>query len=281
MKSHANEFSIKKMSEVLSVSRSGYYKWLNNQSVKQAQINQLDDQIKEVFKESRETYGSPRVHLALEKEAIKTSKSTVARRMKCLNIRARKKKRFKITTDSNHGKSISPNLLNQKFAVEQLGKVWVSDITYIAMRTGFSYLTTVIDLADRSVVGWALSDNMTDTATSIAAFNKALINRPIKDGLIFHSDRGSQYASDAFRKLLSDNDCLQSMSRKGNCYDNAVAESFFKTIKVEELYHHQFESIQQVWSVVFDYIDGWYNTKRIHSTLGGIAPLEMARLLAA
>jgi len=122
---------------------------------------------------------------------------------------------------------------------------------------------------------------MTDEATSIAAFKNAVKNRAIKKGLIFHSDRGSQYASDEFRKLLADYKCLQSMSRKGNCYDNAVAESFFKTIKVEELYHHKFETIQQVWSVVFDYIDGWYNTERIHSTLGGKSPKEMAQLLAA
>ena len=281
MKDQANQFPVKKMSEVLSVSRSGYYRWLKQKSKKQEQMAQLDQQIKEVFEASRQSYGSPRVHLALEKVSVVTSKSTVARRMKCLKIQARKKKRFKTTTDSKHNKAISPNLLNQEFEVKQLGKVWVSDITYIAITKGFTYLTTVIDLADRSVVGWALSNNMTDSATSIAAFKNALANRPIEPGLIFHSDRGSQYASDAFRKLLDDNNCLQSMSRKGNCYDNAVAESFFKTIKVEELYNHHFETIEQVWSAVFDYIDGWYNTKRIHSTLGGIAPLEMAKLLAA
>jgi putative transposase len=201
--------------------------------------------------------------------------------MKAMKISPKKKKRFKHTTDSGHGKAISPNLLDQCFQASELGKIWVSDITYIALQSGFVYLTSIIDLADRMVVGWSLSSNMTNLHTTIAAFKKAVKNRPIKEGLIFHSDRGSQYASDDFRALLKQYKCNQSMSRKGNCWDNAVAESFFKTIKVEELYHHKFKSIEQVYSVVFDYIDGWYNTLRIHSTLGGISPRQMAQILAA
>ncbi len=281
MKVHANQFPIKKMSEVLGVSRSGYYKWLSRSPLIFKRTEYLDALIIEQFELSRSTYGSPRVYDALTIESIDTSKSTVARRMKALNITPKRKKRFKHTTDSKHGKKISPNILNRQFEVAELGKAWVSDITYIAMKTGFVYLTTVLDLADRTVVGWQLSDNMTDTNTSIAAFNKALQNRPITEGLIFHSDRGSQYASDDFRTLIKKHKCIQSMSRKGNCWDNAVAESFFKTIKVEELYHHKFESKEEVYSAVFDYIDGWYNTKRIHTTLGGKSPLEMAVLLAA
>jgi len=279
MKAHANEFPVKKMSEVLGVSRSGYYKWLVRSALVGQERTQLDEQIKDVYKSSRSTYGSPRVYDALKNASVNTSKSTVARRMKAMKITPKKKKRFRYTTDSKHDKVISPNLLDQNFEVAELGKVWVSDITYIAMKSGFAYLTSVIDLADRMVVGWSLSDNMTDAATTIAAFKKAVINRGVKEGLIFHSDRGSQYASDDFRALLKDYKCVQSMSRKGNCWDNAVAESFFKTIKVEELYHHKFESLHEVWSVVFDYIDGWYNTHRIHSTLKGKSPLEMAKLL--
>ena len=269
------------MSEVLEVSRSGYYKWLKGCSKQQEKKAQLDNQIKAVYKYSRESYGSPRIYTELEKQSVQVSKSTIARRMKALNITPRKKKKWRTTTDSNHDKKISPNLLNQNFESSELGKIWVSDITYIPTQQGFAYLTTVMDLADRMILGWSLSNNMTDAATTIAAFKKAISKREIAPELIFHSDRGSQYASDAFRKLLKENKCIQSMSRKGNCYDNAVAESFFKTIKVEELYHHQFKSIQQVRSVVFDYIDGWYNTKRIHSTLGGLSPMEMANKLAA
>jgi len=201
--------------------------------------------------------------------------------MKALSITPKKKKKFKHTTDSNHNERISPNLLDQCFESSKLGEIWVSDITYIALTKGFVYLTTVIDLADRMVVGWNLSKDMTDQNTTIAAFEKAIENRPIDKGLIFHSDRGSQYASEDFRAILKKHHCVQSMSRKGNCWDNAVAESFFKTIKVEELYHHKFESFDQVLSVVFDYINGWYNTLRIHSTLGGISPSQMAKLLAA
>ena len=281
MKAHANEFPIKKMSEVFGVSRSGYYEWIKKSPERSAQKAELDNQIKEVFDSSRSTYGSPRVYEALCKKSITTSKSTVARRMKALKITPKKKKKFKYTTDSGHDKAVSPNLLDQCFEASDLGRVWVSDITYIALKRGFVYLTSIIDLADRMVIGWSLSNNMTDQHTTIAAFKKAVENRPINEGMIFHSDRGSQYASDEFRQLLKSYECIQSMSRKGNCWDNAVAESFFKTIKVEVLYHHKFESIHQVYSVVFDYIDGWYNTLRIHSTLGGKSPSEMAEILAA
>ena len=281
MKTHASEFPIKKMSEVFAVSRSGYYEWKKRSPIRAQLRAKLDEEIKEAFRFSRSTYGSPRVYEALNKKSILTSKSTVARRMKILQISPKRKKKFRHTTDSKHNSAISPNLLEQCFEASELGKVWVSDITYIALRHGFVYLTSIIDLADRMVVGWSLSTNMTDEHTVISAFKNAVKNRPISEGLIFHSDRGSQYASDEFRKLLDQYKCIQSMSRKGNCWDNAVAESFFKTIKVEELYHHKFNSIQQVYSVLFDYIEGWYNTVRIHSSLGGKSPGEVAKMLAA
>ena len=234
-----------------------------------------------IFEKSKATYGSPRVYLELEKKGIETSESTVARRMRSLELAPKGKKKFKHTTDSDHDLAISPNLLNRVFTVTELGRVWVSDITYIRVKHSFVYLTTIIDLADRMVVGWSLSNNMTDEDTVIAAFKKAVKNRPIKAGLLFHSDRGSQYASKAFRNLLGEENCIQSMSRKGNCWDNAVAESFFKTLKVESLYRFKFENYQQVYSAIFDYIDGWYNTKRIHSSLDGRSPAEMTRILAA
>lgn len=281
MNDHANDFPIKKMSEVFKVSRSGYYKWIKDYPLRLVKRADLDTKIKQVFEASRSTYGSPRVHEALEKQSIVVSKSTVARRMKVLRISPKRKKRYRQTTDSKHDKCISANLLNRDFEQAESGKVWVSDITYIPLIQGFVYLTTIIDLADRMVIGWSLSKHMTDQSTTIAAFKNAVRNRAVKPGLIFHSDRGSQYASDDFRKMLADYACLQSMSRKGNCWDNAVAESFFKTIKVEELYHHKFESLEQVYSVVFDYIDGWYNSTRVHSALGGKSPREMAEILAA
>jgi len=269
------------MSEVLEVGRSSYYKWRKNKEIIAEEKEILNQQIRTIFETSKATYGSPRVYQELQKMEIDISESTVARRMKSLQIRPKLKKGFKSTTDSNHNLEVSPNLLNREFAVTELGRKWVSDITYIRIRNTFVYLTTVIDLADRMVVGWNLSNNMTDEDTIIAAFKKALKNRPVLPGLIFHSDRGSQYASKEFRSLLDKEKCVQSMSRKGNCWDNAVAESFFKTIKVESLYRHKFENAQEVYSAIFDYIDGWYNTKRIHSSLGGKSPREMAEILAA
>jgi len=280
MMDYANEFPVKKMSEVFKVSRSGYYKWRQNKCINAVKASILNEQIKTVFKESKSTYGSPRIQIALQKLDVKVSASTVARRMKSLEITPKIKKRFKNTTDSNHKLAISPNLLNREFSVSELGKVWVSDITYIRVKHSFVYLTTVIDLADRMVIGWNLSNKMTDQDTTIAAFKKALRNRSILPGLIFHSDRGSQYASKEFRKILKSKKCIQSMSRKGNCWDNAVAESFFKTIKVESLYRYKFENTIEVYTAIFDYIDGWYNTKRIHSSLGGKSPREMANILA-
>ena len=277
---HANEFPVKKMCEVFTVSRSGYYKWLKNKSNYVLKKERLSEEIKTVFEASRATYGSPRVLLALKKKNIEVSASTVARRMRSLSITPKRKKRYKNTTDSRHNLSVSPNLLKRAFSVTGLGKVWVSDITYIRLAHSFVYLTTIIDLADRMVVGWSLSDNMTDKDTVISAFKKAIKYRPISSGLLFHSDRGSQYASNEFRRLLENKNCIQSMSRKGNCWDNAVAESFFKTIKSEALNRYKFKNEDEVFSAIFDYIDGWYNTKRIHTSLGGKSPREMAKFLA-
>ncbi len=269
------------MSEVLEVSRSGYYTWLRNKKTRENKEASLDDKIIEVFEMSQQTYGSPRVHEEFQKRNIEVSQSTIARRMRTLEITPKRKKKFKKTTDSNHDFKISPNVLDRKFSVKTPGKVWVSDLTYIRIKDSFVYLTTVIDLADRNVVGWSLSSNMTDSDTTIAALKKALKNRKIDKKLIFHSDRGSQYASNDFRKLIKDNKIIQSMSRKGNCWDNAVAESFFKTIKVESLYRYKFGNMAEVYSVVFDYIDGWYNSCRIHSTLGGKSPNEMFEILTS
>jgi len=247
--------------------------------VQQEAEKKVNELILEVFHQSNGTYGSPRVAQLLNQQEYVCSKTTVARRMKALNVKARAKTKFKCTTDSNHNYPIKPNLLKRNFYTDELAMVWVSDITYIWVKTKWMYLTTVIDLADRMVVGWSLSNDLTAEQTVIAAFHQAITFRMPEPEFIFHSDRGVQYACNEFTKLLNLFDCRQSMSRKGNCWDNAVAESFFKTIKVECIYRSTIASEQQTRKLIFNYIDGWYNTKRIHSSIGGISPFSRAQQL--
>lgn len=276
MKMYANQYSVVLMSKVLGVSRSGYYKWLKNRPVKSKNIQLLDTKIRQAFKNSFMTYGSPRIAKYLNYNGFKCSKTTIARRMKRLKLVARAKRKYVVTTDSNHGYKIADNILNRQFQVNQINKVWVSDITYIRVATKWMYLTTFIDLADRMVVGWSLSNNMTTQDTVIPAFKNAVTYRGItkKSNLMIHSDRGIQYASLEFRSLINQLNCTQSMSRKGNCWDNAVAESFFKTIKIEALNRYTFYDSKTLNKVIFRYINGFYNTVRIHSSLGGISPLK-------
>lgn len=276
MKKYNKTYSVAMMAQILGVSSSGFYKWLNTHEVRDKTIQTLDKQIKDEFIKSNKTYGSPRISVALTRKNQKCSKTTVARRMKTMNLVARPKHKFVHTTDSDHNLKVATNLLERKFDVEQINKVWVSDITYIRVSNYWMYLTVVIDLADRMVVGWSLSKDMTATNTVIEAFSKAVRSRGItkESKLMVHSDRGVQYASREFRKLLSKYGCQQSMSRKGNCWDNAVAESFIKTIKTESLNNIVFNDPNILKRVIFRYIDGWYNTMRIHSALGYITPLE-------
>ena len=269
------------MCKVLKVSRSGYYAWLNRKPSKRLNENKnLLLHIRKIYNKSRGTYGSPRITIELKKDSIKASRPRVARLMKQANIRSVVKRKFKTTTYSNHNYPVSPNLLKREFNVPQLGAVWVSDITYVRTKQGWLYLTVIIDLADRKVVGWSTSATMHASNTVIPAWRMAIKNRPINKELIFHSDRGIQYACTAFRNLILKNSLIkQSMSRKGDCWDNAVAESFFKTIKAEWIYQHKYYSKKHAAVSIFDYIETWYNTKRIHSKLNYLSPLEYAKQL--
>lgn len=277
MKKYSSRFPVELMSRVLGVSRSGYYKYLKNRLLKERQ-EKLDERIKAAFEDNRCRYGSPRISQHLNKQCAdkQVSAATVARRMQALGLVARSKRKYVRTTDSAHNLAASPNLLDRQFEVKQVNKVWVSDITYIPTDDGWRYLTVILDLADRAVVGWTLSETMHAECTVIKAFTQALGNRGIrtKNGLMFHSDRGVQYACDDFRTILDQYGVVQSMSRKGNCWDNAVAESFFKTIKTEELDRHKLIKASSLNSLIFKYIEGWYNTQRIHSALGGKTPWE-------
>lgn len=274
------------MCAVLNVSRSSYYSWISRKPSVRSQENQkLTQEIKKIYLESRRTYGSPRITAELKKRNFNASRPRVARLMKKEKIHSIIKKKHVVTTDSNHSYAPAPNLLQRNFNTSAPGCVWVSDITYINTRQGWLYLTIVLDLYDRKIIGWALSNTMHTMDTTIPALKMALKNRTYRHSLIFHSDRGIQYASKSFRKTLLKNKIKQSMSRKGDCWDNAVAESFFKTIKTECSYQNKFENKDIAARTIFEYIEIWYNRKRRHSALKYATPEEMEilyyKLLAA
>lgn len=268
------------MCKVFLVSNSGFYYWLRHPHGKRlAEQDAVLAEIREAHQDSRGRYGSPRITVELIKKGIQISRPRVARLMRKWNIRSIMRKKWVKTTDSEHQYSVAENILNRDFYAANIGEKWVSDLTYIRTMEDWLYLTTVIDLADRKVVGWSLSKTMETKNTTVKAFKMAIINRPISGRLIFHSDRGVQYASADFRNQLIGLPIIQSMSRKGNCWDNAVAESFFKTIKTEMVYHQVFETRQQASIAIFEYIEIWYNRKRRHSTLGFLTPMEFEKTL--
>ena len=258
------------------MSRSSFYHWISKGRPQDTPLsNSLGLAIKSQFLKSKKRYGSPKVTAQLNENGIQVSKSTVARVMKTAGLRSIVARKFKATTNSNHGLPVAENILDRNFTQDQLNKVWVSDITYIRVNKKWNYLTTILDLADRMVIAWCLSNSMEAEQTTIKAWDIAIQTRSIKSQLIFHSDRGVQYACKAFKaRLKASQNVLQSMSRKGNCWDNAVAESFFKTIKTECINHHNFSSQSEAYHTIFEYIEGWYNTKRLHSSIGMISPLK-------
>ena len=268
------------MCDVLKVSTSGYYYWRKHPVPKQVLRNQkLLLLIKEAYYKSKCCYGAPRITKELNMKGISVSQKTIARLMRENNIRSRVKRKFKVTTDSRHSYPISANLLNQNFLVSRKAQVWVSDITYINTGQGWLYLTVILDLYDRKVIGWSMSDRMYTLDTTVSAWNMACKNRKVDQPLIFHSDQGIQYASKRFRNRLKAYPLVkQSMSRKGNCWDNAVAESFFKSLKSEAIYGYRFVSKNEAKMAVFEYIETWYNRNRRHSALGGLTITEFQKL---
>jgi len=266
------------MCKVLKVGRSSYYRWYSGDiSNRKLENFELTVAIKEIFTQSNNTYGSPRISAELKRRGHSASKPRVAKLMRLNGLKSKIRKRYRVTTtNSNHKLAISANHLNRNFIPAALNKAWVSDITYIRTNQGWLYLTTILDLFDRQIIGWSLSETMLTKETIIPAWKMAVNKREIDDQLIFHSDRGVQYASKEFRRYLNSKPLItQSMSRKGNCWDNAVAESFFKTLKVELIYHQEYTTIQQAKLAVFEYIEVWYNRKRLHSSLGYNTPVEI------
>lgn len=267
------------MCHVLKVSRSGYYHYIHRDISNRATENsKIVEKIKCIHKQYFGVYGSPRIYEELKDNGYSCSKPRVARLMKLHGIYAKTSKKFKVTTHSDHKYPISPNLLRQDFKTDSANKKWVSDITYIWTLEGWLYLTTIMDLYNRKVIGWSMSNRMTTNTTTIPALNYALRENQPLEGLIFHSDRGVQYASNDFREILKKHHIIQSMSGKGNCYDNAVAESFFHTLKTELVYHERYQTRNQARNSLFEYIEVFYNRIRKHSALGYKSPEDYGKL---
>jgi len=262
------------MCRVLSVSRSGYYRWRNRPESRRAIENRrLDANIKVIYKKHKGRYGSPKITDELNDNGFQVSKNRVARRMKAMELKSIVRRKYCPTTDSNHTHPVAANLLQRDFSASAPNTVWVSDITYIATEHGWQYLTIFLDLYSRMVVGWALSSSLGSQMVQ-AALHRAIQHRQPEAGLIIHSDRGVQYACKGFRQMVDKHDFIQSMSRKGNCWDNAVAESFFSIIKSEMIHHEYFKGRNDTLSAVFEYIEVYYNRKRKHSTLGYKTPAQ-------
>jgi len=271
---HRSSHRVQKMCIVIGASRSGYYRWKRQpQSKRQMENEKILMEIRQSHKNSHMTYGSPRIILDIKANGIKCSKNRVARLMKKNGITGKAKKKFKATTDSKHNLPVADNLLKQNFTATKPNTVWVSDITYIWTLEGWLYIAVIIDLYSRQVVGWAMSDRLTSDFV-ITALYQAIGRRNPKTCCIFHSDRGVQYASADFRNVLKGHDFIQSMSRKGNCYDNAVAESFFHTLKIEHVYGHRYETRADARQSIFNYIEIFYNRQRRHSALGYLSPVS-------
>ena len=260
---------------------SGFYAWLKRpESPRSQQNRRLLMEIKMVHQKSRKTYGSPRIHAELNEAGHSCSRYRVARLMRQYGIVSKHKKKFRVTTNSIHSYPIAENLLQRRFNAFSRGQCWVSDITYIPTLEGWLYLAVTLDLFHRKVIGWSMGRWIT-RQLAIDALNMAINNGGLKSGLIHHSDRGVQYASNEFQSLLKTNGILWSMSRKGDCWDNAVAESFFHTLKVELIHGKTYNTRQEAKTAIFEYIEGFYNRQRRHSYLGYLSPEDFEKKNAA
>lgn len=274
---HRTQWRVEEMCRVLEVSRSGFYAWTNRPpSTHQQETQRLDQAIERLYQASRGRSGSPKITRALWTEGWNVSENRVAKRMKALGLRSITRRRFRATTQSKHAFPIAPNRLGRCFEVEAPNRVWVSDITYIRLQHGWVYLAVFIDLFSRQVVGWALSQHL-DHGLVLKALERARRHRKPERGLMIHSDRGVQYACTGFRHYLKHYGFIQSMSRKADCWDNAVAESFFHVLKTELIHHYIWYGYRDVHAALFEYIELFYNRERTHSTLGYLSPVDFER----
>jgi transposase InsO family protein len=269
------EHSITQLCQAFEVSASGYYDWSCRQehpSQRQRQDEQLKEQISRIHADSRDTYGSPRIQIKLREAGQRHGRNRIARLMREQDLCGRQQKRYRVlTTDSRHDEPIAPNRLAEAPPATAANQIWVADITYVSTAQGWVYVAAILDLYSRRIVGWAVSQQL-HTALVLMALSMALTHRQPPAGLLFHSDRGVQYASADYRRALSSAGLIGSMSRKANCYDNAAMEAFWSTLKLELIYRREFEDSGQLRQALFDYIEVFYNRQRLHSSLGYQTP---------
>ncbi|GAB5520960.1 MAG: hypothetical protein RhofKO_38530 [Rhodothermales bacterium] len=277
---HRDQFSVTTMCRVLKVSTSGYYAWRRRDPASDEADNRLLEQIEAVFTENHGRYGSPRVHRRLRQQGIRCGQKRIARLMREHGLQARGPRRRTVTTDSAHRLPVAANVLDRQFDVDTPNARWAADITYIWTGEGWLYLAVVLDLFSRQIVGWSMQQTL-ERSLVIGALRMALGHRRPGPGLLLHSDRGSQYASGEYQQLLSQVGCTCSMSRKGNCWDNAPVESFFSTLKMELVHAEQFDTRKQARRAVFEFIEVWYNRQRLHSSLGYLSPVDYEARRAA
>jgi len=269
------------MCQLLEVSRSGYYEWLSRPPRAQAQVDQeVQDKIQHYFAQGRGTYGTRRIKHLLAQDGLQVSRRRIGRLLAQAGLRCKTRRKFKAPKTSGQAQTVAPNQLNREFTVQVPDKVYVGDITYLPTGEGWLYLAVVLDLCSRAVVGWSMANHMRAELVT-QALSMAIGQRQPAAGLIMHTDRGSQYGAESYRQLLTQHGMQPSMSRKGNCWDNAVAESFFHTLKTELIYREDFDTHEQAQTVVFEYIAVFYNRQRCHSANGYLAPLAYEQALKA
>ena len=278
---HQHEFPIKRMCEVLCVSESGYYAWRKREpSQRRREDEALGKQIEDAYSKNREVYGSPRIHAELKEQGMHCGRKRVARLMRERGINAKPRRRKMKTTDSQHNNPVAPNLLNRDFTADAPNTTWVADITGIQTREGWLYLAAIVDIFSRLVVGWAMGKERDEYLVTKAGV-MALEQRHPRAGLMHHSDRGSQYTSQGYLALLQGHGIQVSMSRKGDCYDNALMESFFGTLKEECVEHQTYQTRAEARTSVFEYIQVFYNRQRKHSSLGYVSPITYEQMKGA
>lgn len=265
------------MCKMLGVSKAGYFAWRHRPpSQRDREDGSLTTRIQVIHAQSRKTYGSPRVHRSLQAQGSSVGRKRVERLMRAAGICVRPKARFVVTTDSNHSFPVAPDLIRQEFTADAPNQRWVTDITYVHTEEGWLYLAAVMDLFSRKIVGWAMGSRM-DRGLVLEALRMAVALRNPEEGLVHHSDRGSQYASEDYRDELDNLGMVASMSRRGCCYDNAAMESFWHTLKVELVYKQEYLSREDAIKSIVEYIEGFYNCNRIHSSIGNVSPTEFER----